>query len=50
MRLEEIAQLLVGDIRDQQANGATITVIDHSQRRQQCIEECALGLCPSTVS
>ena len=28
MRLEEIAQLVVGDIRDQQANGATITVID----------------------
>ena len=28
MRLEEIAQLLVGDIRDQQANSATITVID----------------------
>jgi hypothetical protein len=28
MWLEEIAQLVVGDIRDQQANGATITVID----------------------
>jgi integrase len=28
MRLEEIAQLSAGDVRDQQANGATITVID----------------------
>jgi integrase len=27
-RLEEIAQLAVGDIRDQGANGATVTVID----------------------
>jgi len=28
MRLEEIAQLSAGDVRDQQANGATITVVD----------------------
>jgi integrase len=28
MRLEEIAQLAAGDIRDQGANGATVTVID----------------------
>ena len=28
MRLEEIAQLTAGDIRDQSANGSTVTVID----------------------
>jgi integrase len=28
MRLEEISQLVVGDIRDQGANGSTVTVID----------------------
>jgi hypothetical protein len=42
MRLEEIAQLVVGDIRDEGANGSTVTIIDIPQRRQQRSEKCRL--------
>jgi integrase len=47
MRLEEIAQLAVKDIREQQANGATVTVIDiHNGGRNLLKNKASARLVP----
>ncbi len=51
MRLEEIAQLSAADIRDQQANGATVTVIDiHNGDNNALKTQRAPAWCRSTAS
>jgi integrase len=47
MRLEEICQLKVADIRDQSANGATVTVIDiHNEGNNNLKNESSVRLVP----